>query len=99
LNVGIGQGQVSVTPIQLVTYVARIANGGLAVKPTLIRSTGQTAPAGNAKPPALSSLGLSMDNIAIIQRGMYGCVNTPGGTATAAMLKMQDPDKKDWKMA
>ena len=28
-----------------------------------------------------------------------GCVNAPGGTATAAALKMQDPAKKDWKMA
>src|SRR6185436_20151515 len=37
LNIGIGQGQVTVTPIQLAQLAARIANGGLAVKPTLIK--------------------------------------------------------------
>ena len=103
LNIGIGQGQVSVTPIQLVTYVARMANGGLAVKPTLVRTAKATstdkATATDAPLSRFESLGLDPQNLAIIHRGMFGCVNVPGGTAAAAKLKMTDPEKKDWQMA
>jgi penicillin-binding protein 2 len=106
LNVGIGQGQVVVTPIQLVTYVARIANGGLAVKPTLLRPATPTRAPDiadlNGPPEAaqhLESLGISAQHIAIVQKGMFGVVNVPGGTATASAVHMQDPDKKDWAMA
>ena len=110
LNVGIGQGQVNVTPIQLVTYAARIANGGLAVKPTLIVRPRPPAAAVAApwrattpirrRPPCASfaSLGIPPQHLAIVQRGMFGCVNA-GGTAHTAALAMKDPDKRDWKMA
>jgi penicillin-binding protein 2 len=105
LNIGIGQGQVTVTPIQLVTYVARIANGGLAVKPTLIRAAAKSTAVGDGAQDAapatqtIESLGFPTEHLAVIQRGMFGCVNTPGGTALQAALKMQDADKRDWKMA
>jgi len=109
LNVGIGQGQVNITPIQLLTYVARVANGGLAVKPTLIRATAQTAAAAAAvarentdgAPKAmtdLESLGIPPQHIEVVHRGMFGAVNGYG-TAARAALKMTDSDKLDWKMA
>jgi penicillin-binding protein 2 len=113
LNVGIGQGQVVVTPIQLVTYAARIANGGLAVKPTLIRTS--TPPGAPQRAPEmgaegtkidrpesasrLESLGIPAQHMAIIHRGMFGVVNVPGGTATASALRMADPEKREWAMA
>lgn len=114
LNVGIGQGQVVVTPIQLVTYVARIANGGLAVKPTLLRSS--AAPGSGSRPTDLAvdpnaagdqpevarhleSLAIPAQHMEIVHRGMFGVVNVPGGTATGAALKMTDPAKKAWAMA
>jgi penicillin-binding protein 2 len=109
LNVGIGQGQVNVTPIQLLTYVSRIANGGLAVKPTLIRATASTAAVVAAivrdntdgAPNAMNtvpSLGIAPQHLAIIQRGMLGALS-PGGTAPRSAIVMTDPDKRDWKMA
>jgi penicillin-binding protein 2 len=109
LNVGIGQGQVAVTPIQLCTYVARVANGGLAVKPTLVRATAATAAAaatvarddtdgGPGAMSSLESLGISPQHLAVVHHGMFGCVNA-GGTATRAALRMKDPDKRDWQMA
>ena len=109
LNVGIGQGQVAVTPIQLCTFAARIANGGLAVKPTLVRATVTTAAAaakvardetdnGPTAMQKLESIGISPQHLAVVQRGMFGCVNG-GGTAARAILKMRDVDKKDWQMA
>ena len=38
-NTGIGQGYVLVTPLQLVTMLARVVNGGYAVQPTFIKKT------------------------------------------------------------
>jgi penicillin-binding protein 2 len=109
LNVGIGQGQVSVTPLQLVTYVARIANGGLAVRPTLVRATATTAAAAASvardstdtapsKMRNFESLGIPPQHLEIIHRGMYGVVNG-AGTAHQAALHMTEPDMADWKMA
>jgi penicillin-binding protein 2 len=110
LNVGIGQGQVVVTPIQLVTYIARIANGGLAVKPTLLRPvTPSGAPRApdtsgdeNGPPEAaqhLESLGIAAQHLAIVHRGAFGVVNVPGGTATSSALRFADPEKREWAMA
>jgi penicillin-binding protein 2 len=107
LNVGIGQGQVIVTPIQLVTYIARIANGGLAVKPTLVRAATPPGPqrmpeSGDDKPEAarhLESLGIPAQHLAIVHRGAFGVVNVPGGTATASALRFDDPEMKNWARA
>ena len=99
----------NITPIQLLTYVARVANGGLAVKPRMVRATATTAVAAasiarevtDGAPDAikdLESLGISPQHLAIVQRGMFGCVNA-GGTAHLAALKMKDPEKRDWQMA
>ena len=38
---GIGQGYVLATPLQLAVMAARLANGGLAVKPWLVRPAGR----------------------------------------------------------
>ena len=101
LNIGIGQGQVTVTPIQLVQLAARIANGGLAVKPTLIRKTAQPGAGDNRPPePQLESLGFSPQNLAVIHDGMFEVINGVRGTArTFAKLKFTDPERKSWTMA
>jgi penicillin-binding protein 2 len=89
--------------------MARVANGGLAVKPTLIRATATTAAAAAAvardntdnAPSAmnsLESLNIPPEHIAVVHKGMWGAVNG-GGTAARAALHMTDPDKLDWKMA
>jgi penicillin-binding protein 2 len=101
LNVGIGQGQVNVTPIQLLTFVSRVANGGLAVKPTLLRASSPVTENADGIPSVarnLQSLGISPQDAALVQRGMLGAVSG-GGTAGRAQLRMTDPDKADWKMA
>ena len=72
INVGIGQGYILTTPLQLALMTARIANGGLAVNPRLIVPEKETAP----KP-----LGIAEDYIKAVCDGMNAVVNTPGGTA------------------
>lgn len=86
LVVGIGQGYLLTTPLQLAVMAARIANGGVAVKPRLVKGTlrnGAFAPA--PRIPALS-LGLQPSFLALAVKGMVDVVNAPGGTAYRARI-------------
>ena len=74
---GIGQGYILTTPLQLAVMVSRIANGGYEVNPTFRKVS-------NAGKQALKSMGLSSQNIEMVQQGMFDVVNTPGGTALMA---------------
>src|SRR5690606_23428620 len=102
LNVGIGQGDVLATPIQLATLAARIANGGVAVKPRLVRPAMQPAMAGTEAPPAeiFESLNIPLAHLDVLRQGMFDVVNGPPGTTTAmaARLRFDDPEKKSWTM-
>jgi penicillin-binding protein 2 len=77
LVAGIGQGYVTATPLQLAQMTARIANGGIAVSPRLVRSAGATV-FGTNEPP---SLGISPANLAVVIEGMNRVTNSPSGTA------------------
>jgi penicillin-binding protein 2 len=78
VNYGIGQGSLQVSPLQLCTQVARIANNGKAVVPRLVREApGVTQP---TAPPTMT--GIAPEHLAAIRQGMFGVCNEPGGTAT-----------------
>ncbi len=79
----IGQGYVLATPLQLATMAARIANGGKAVKPLLVRSIEEE---GN-KIPEWPMLGFKKPYLDLIQKGMAEVVNGAGGTAHGAAIK------------
>jgi len=102
LNVGIGQGDVLATPLQLAIMTARVANGGLGVKPRLVRpATGvETAPDAELD-KTLPSVGISQAHLDILKQGMFDVVNGPPGatTAAAARLRFKDPERKDWTMS
>lgn len=58
VNMGIGQGDLLVTPLQIATYVAMIANGGKTVRPRMVKGP-EAAPVSDAasyKPTHLTSL-------------------------------------------
>ncbi len=78
LVVGIGQGYLLATPLQLAVMTARIANGGKAVVPHLLRGRG-------AK-PAPESMGISRDALAAVVEGMNRVTNTRRGTAYRARI-------------
>jgi penicillin-binding protein 2 len=98
LSVGIGQGYVSVTPLQLCTVLARLVTNTQVV-PHLVRAAGVLAHA--APPPAdataapaepmapAPALGFQADHLAAVLSGMSAVVNEPGGTAYAA--RIMDP--------
>ena len=87
LNIGIGQGFLLTTPLQLAVMTARIANGGIAVLPKLVRETrrsGQRLP--DQREP-FPSMGLSAAHLAIVQKGMADVTNSPRGTAYRARIE------------
>ena len=75
---GIGQGYLLTTPLQLGVMTAALANGGKLVTPTLLNT--QDAP------PQAPRIGVTPENLAVIQQGMYRAVNKPEGTAYASSL-------------
>lgn len=81
---GIGQGFVQVTPLQLATYVSRIASGR-AVQPHLVRAISgrQTDGTDSAHWPALD---MPEPFLAQLRAGMYAVVNEEHGTAPKAKL-------------
>lgn len=81
---GIGQGYIQVTPLQLATYVARIASGRM-VQPHLTRSLGGVAQPGS-QIEDWPVLGLPEKLLSDVRGGMWAVVNEPGGTAPLARL-------------
>ncbi|MGD1934365.1 MAG: penicillin-binding protein 2 [Candidatus Phaeomarinobacter sp.] len=86
LNASIGQGYVLTTPLQLATMSARIANGGVGVRPWLIRSVGGRL----REMPQTIPMGIQPEHMKIIQDGMNAVVNVPGGTAFRSRLPDDD---------
>jgi len=86
VSVGIGQGYLLATPVQLATAVAGLANGGIPVKPHLLKAvqdskTRQTREVEN--PVAEGKPVVKDTNLALIRAAMVD-VTKPGGTASAA---------------
>ncbi len=91
LIAGIGQGFVLSTPLQLAVMAARLANGGRAVKPTLVRSVRraggvETADTG-AEPPDFPEIKIGKASLEFITGTMNAVTNTPRGTAYRARIK------------
>ena len=81
LNVGIGQGDVLTTPLQLAVMTARIANGHALVTPRLVRSATGT------DVPRFAPLDVDQGHLEAVRGGMIEVVNNPeAGTAFAARI-------------
>lgn len=84
LNAAIGQGYVTATPLQLAVMTARVANGGYAVMPRIVRAIGGAPLA----PIPAPSMGIPAEHLEVVQRGMDAVVNAAGGTAGRSRLKV-----------
>jgi penicillin-binding protein 2 len=71
ISVGIGQGPILVTPLQLAVAYAAIVNGGMLVEPHLV--AGRTAP--------LRPTGMPPEDLALVRQGMELVVGGDRGTA------------------
>ncbi|MFA7060291.1 MAG: penicillin-binding protein 2 [Pedobacter sp.] len=88
LSVAIGQGYVLMTPIQMVSMIATVANEGTVYRPRLLKrivdADGKLLK--EFKPEILGSTGISADKFRLIKQGLYAVVNDAGGTGAAARL-------------
>jgi penicillin-binding protein 2 len=91
ISVGIGQGQVSVTPVSMAVYMATLGNGGTRVTPHLLKAVDDGSgwkPV--PPPPPQSKTEMDPDKVAAIKDGMWLAVNTPLGTGTKAAIPGHD---------
>ncbi len=87
-SLGIGQGEVSVTPLQLAQYVGLIANNGKMKTPHFVRGfidneTGELTPFDYKE----INTGVSQSALDIVKEGMYLVVN---GHGTATHIRLPD---------
>ena len=84
-NLGIGQGYMLATPLQLAIMTARLANGGYEVQPNLLlakaTSREELAPPPPRDKPNAPSLRINPQHLAMVKSGMEQVVNSSQGTA------------------
>ena len=95
VNLAIGQGFLTVTPLQVTQYVAAVANGGTLYRPWVIDRIG-AAPDGSASeevfgPEITGNLSISEETLNAIRQGMEGATQRVGGTATHRFYNMGVP--------
>jgi penicillin-binding protein 2 len=84
ISVGIGQGQMLVTPLQLANAIAALANKGQRFKPRLVRAVRdvQTGKVKQITPEPLPPVKVAdAGEWEVAQGGMFDVVNAPHGTA------------------
>jgi len=83
LNFSIGQGDLLVTPIQMVSAVSCIANGGYAVQPFIIKKIDNV----EATRVKMRKISISDATIKSIKQAMIGTVENEGGTGARAKIE------------
>jgi penicillin-binding protein 2 len=82
LNTAIGQGFVTATPLQMALVTARIANGGVPIKPYLVRNHNILKQYDDLKGTRVAKEA----SLKFVKEGMRRVVNMPGGTAYGKRL-------------
>ena len=89
INSSVGQGDVNVTPLQLVRAYATIANGGTLYQPQVVRRIetldGQVIQ--EFEPKVMRRVEIPPEHRQLAIEGLTDVVNAPGGTAYRARLK------------
>ncbi|HSY25471.1 MAG TPA: penicillin-binding protein 2 [Polyangiaceae bacterium] len=86
LNMAIGEGDVTVTPLQLAVAYSAIANGGTLYQPQVVRAveTSDGTVVQEFPPRIRRQIAVSPDNLKRVSDALYEVVNDPNGTAYPA---------------
>ncbi len=88
LSVAIGQGYVSVTPLQMATLTAAVANGGIVYRPYLVRRVesveGEVVE--EYHPEVNLTAGIDQEILNLVRLAMRDVVNSPPGTGKKSRL-------------
>jgi penicillin-binding protein 2 len=84
LPVSIGQGYVSVTPLQQAVLMATIANSGIRYRPYVVQGLVQGGKRFDFPPVEVEHLTLLPEHLLALQQALRGVVQEPGGTGGAA---------------
>jgi len=83
INIAIGQGEVQVTPLQVVRMVSAIANGGTLYKPQLVAKAGILGEASSytMAPNAIGDANIKPEVLEVVRKGMCDVTTKSYGTA------------------
>ena len=88
ISVGIGQGYVLTTPMQLASMIATVANGGVLYQPRLVRricdSNGKVVREFSSR--VIRKTGIRPETYRLVREGLFAVVNEPQGTGGMARL-------------
>lgn len=96
IQLGIGQGYLLVTPLQMAVAYAAIANGGTVVTPSVARRVQD--PNGRVVQDLAAAgpkrrLDMRPESLAAIREGLYEAANGPDGTATSVFGSLPEGSK------
>jgi penicillin-binding protein 2 len=90
IQLGIGQGDVLATPLQMTRFYALVANGGKLVQPHVVKQIEQPSTEGSTAvvirsfdPPKPRDIGLDPAAVRVVQEGLFDATHAPYGTSTS----------------
>jgi penicillin-binding protein 2 len=96
INLGVGQGYLQVTPLQMANAYAAIADGGTVRTPTVVSTiedpNGRVVKNVAGAQPS-RKLDISPGNLAVIRDGLYRVANDPNGTAYSVFSRLPAEDR------
>ena len=84
INLAIGQGEVSVTPLELACFFSGLVNNGIIYKPHLKKEIITGDKKEHFEPEIWRKLPFSPSTLEFLKAAMVGVVNNPGGTGSLA---------------
>lgn len=97
VNNSIGQGDVTVTPLQLAVAYAAIANGGTVYKPQLVRQVIDVEGGliEHKEPIVSARLEADAHHLELVREALSH-VTDPGGTASGILWRRDQPEVSEW---